>query len=209
LIMAVGMILGLAIFLKIPKHIWYSLILFVAWLPLLTQPTEQKNIPDRKIRPSSRLLNIYLISVMVFSYYVDCKSNRSQERNYVRYSQQLEEMASDGHEKLLFITAGSMLPFRVVLKPFANVAVFKQWHIIPFGWMNQSPIQIDMLKKYGIDDIFLAMLERPDFLIHMLPEEKSLFRTYYKERYGLEIVISLDRQSKNFSFYTFEKADVF
>ncbi len=57
-------------------------------------------------------------------------------------------------------------------------------HLVPLGWMQQSPTQRDIFARYGIDDLYAAIAASEVYLPLRSVESEALYLTYLREHYG-------------------------
>jgi len=58
-------------------------------------------------------------------------------------------------------------------------------HLVPLGWMQQSPTALAVLRRYSIDDLYTAIAAGGDVYLPLRRDENAaLYLTYLREHYG-------------------------
>lgn len=100
----------------------------------------------------------------------------------------------DPRQDELFICWGDRFPYESIL-PLESPDAWRNLHLYCLGWLQQSPINVAVKKRFGINDLAIAMVKEPDVYVlgsteaHRvhLNSEFDLFRTFVFEHYQLNV----------------------
>lgn len=100
----------------------------------------------------------------------------------------------DPRDDELFICWGDRFPYESIL-PLESPDAWRSLHLYCLGWCQQSPINQSVKKRFGIDNLAIAMVENPQVYLlgptetHRIPLDSELdhFQTFVYEHHKLNV----------------------
>ena len=132
------------------------------------------------------ILGISLGQLLVFRCSNEAVSgNRQLHADIARIDPQQDE---------LFICWGDRFPYESIL-PLESPDAWRNLHLYCLGWLQQSPINDTVKKRFGIDRLAVSMVEKPGIYVLgsaetnrvYLESEFDYYRTFVRERYQLSV----------------------
>jgi hypothetical protein len=76
--------------------------------------------------------------------------------------------------------------------------------ILPLGTELGTPHVAGTLRRFEIDNLYLALAARPDVFLISDEEKNALYVDYMREKYGLDVAVRPSFQGRTFAVYTVE-----
>jgi hypothetical protein len=77
--------------------------------------------------------------------------------------------------------------------------------ILPLGLELHTPHVAGTMKRFRIDDVYLALASRPDVFLISNDKQNSLYADYMREKYGLDVVLRPLFQGRTFTVYAVQR----
>ena len=100
----------------------------------------------------------------------------------------------------LFVVWGARLPIEY-FNLFDNLQAFKKFRLFRLAVHQRTPLQAEMLKRFGIKNLFQDMTDRPDVFLICAPDEGGMVVQYMREKYGREVFAEKTFDSPLFKAY--------
>ncbi|MEX0679336.1 MAG: hypothetical protein WD063_19830 [Pirellulales bacterium] len=134
--------------------------------------------------PSSRVVLILLVVGIVMGVYH--QGRRSV--HVFRKRRALEAFLADARpaDHKLYVSWEAALPFELI-SPLDNLAAWSGMPLLSLAWMQQTPWQEEIKRRFGISSLAQAMSERDDIVLVATPVHRALFVTFAKEHFQTDI----------------------
>ncbi len=154
-------------------------------------PTQSENRDGRRIR-TALLLILGLGSLLVTFRHYRHKNNAAPHTEAMIFCRNNPDAR---FFSLSLQSAPGLYPQKFCSHPLEH---WKNGNVIPVGdgWMFYTPVYRRYLKERRIDDPYLALTKENAFLVTYVTHEKErvfhLLRSFYKERYGIDVTFRLE-----------------
>ena len=101
----------------------------------------------------------------------------------------------------LYVVWGDAFPFRLI-DPLASLAFLRGMRILPLGSELHTPHVAGTMRRFGIDDVYLALATRPDVFLISDESKNDLYVDYMREKYGLDVTVRPSFEGRTFTVYT-------
>jgi hypothetical protein len=183
---SVGAAFFLAATAKLPTRVALPLLTSLAVLFLSAlgdpdpRPTATGTLPRTAWRAAAALLAAGALVIGVLTAVHSSGVNDSQAVRRREVLMGLEAIDPAG----VFVAWGAEVPrWAAPLSPWTGSGR-EGPHLVPLGWMQQSPTAVAVLDRYGIDDIYVAIARGEVSLPLRSAQYQTLYLTYLREHYG-------------------------
>jgi hypothetical protein len=123
----------------------------------------------------------------------------ARERHQHAFEADIRELAPRPSE--LFVAWGEAFPMKDI-DPLAPQ--LGEMRILPLGAELGTPHVAGTLDRFGIDNLYLALVSRPDVFLISDEEKNDLYVDYMREKYGLDVTVQPRFEGRTFAVYTVE-----
>jgi len=129
----------------------------------------------------------------------DVRRADARERHQNAFEADIRELAPRPSE--LFVAWAEAFPMKDI-DPLAPQ--LGEMRILPLGTELGTPHVADTLRRFEIDNLYLALAARPDVFLISDEEKNALYVDYMREKYGLDVTVRPSFQGRTFAVYTVE-----
>lgn len=199
LAVAAGVIVAVAVLLKpVPPRI--SMV--IAGTCALAAAFLAESRRERTPRTHRRILAILMIAALVAhaAYCVRYDIGRAYARDRQRHAFEadLAELAPRPSE--LYVAWGDAFPFKRI-DPLASFGPLREMWILPLGVELQTPHVAGTLERFGIDDLYLAPVVKPNVYLVSDERKNQLYVDYMREKYQLDVALRPRFEGRTFVVY--------
>lgn len=196
-----------------PERVYYPLLAFVAWLPLILEPGSI----TRKIKNKWAIQNVVLVLLLLPSVYKIYQNlshhqlaSKSSHINNKWLKQEVSKiLANHSQQQNLYVIWGPSLPWEV-LNPFEDIRYLKSFNVLGLGAAQQAPSSFEILDKFGIDNLYHALVNRNDVLLLLSNNNQqnmiNLLNAYYQQHFSHNITVTKFYSNEMFSIFKLGKA---
>ena len=190
-----------------PERVYQPIFYFLGILPLLLPGTTW--FTKNTLFSSSKKLPFILLAVILlllqghslYNYWLG--SNQKVTASKELFAE-LADIAPTTES--LYITWAAQFRWDLVL-PFGDLSLLKNFNTVQLGVSQQAPESTDMLKRYGIDNLYTALASQDNVYLLLRKYAKDhkidLYSTYMSEHYNLSVSPRLLHESNPFYLYRF------
>jgi hypothetical protein len=120
------------------------------------------------------------------AYGVGRQVRHSHKMNVARQELQRSFARLPRGDDRLYVFWAPGFPFEV-LSPLDNLRWLKDLHLLLISWPQTTPINEELKRKFGINDTYAALFERPNVYFLGDPKCVALYRNYVREHYGVDV----------------------
>ncbi len=196
-LVAVGIMVLLESFAKLPARVSEPMLTMLAWLPLVLGGGPARGQPPPKVSRATAAVGLVLIAVAVLlgvghprsPIRAAIEGSRRAQRTNAELRAALHRLQPEPRQTVVVL--GANFPYDAIL-PIEETHYLRDLRIVAVGASNQSPAQRRVLAARSLDDLPRALFERDDVLVALRPESEDdrLLERYIQEHYGVPVRVT-------------------
>jgi hypothetical protein len=187
----------LFLYLHLPERVSFSAFGVFAFAAALDSSSYRA---ARKLEPWSHLVGIVsallgfvatvvlLACVAVALVFCVCSHRAACIRGRERQERAAEMLARlQPREEQLFVLWADAFPTEDIVAPFRSLTVSRAFKALDLGGSARTPLGTNRLVEFGIRDLYLALVERPQLFLASDEPGNRVLAAYMKEHYGVRL----------------------
>jgi hypothetical protein len=182
------LLVALAFFSRLPERLYLPTLALSIQLGLWFGCLDRAGSPDELLPEGHSTLRTVLLALLLPLFLVpfNLRSHWSLGREDRETALELKRSVIGLHPKdnQLYVLWDSHFPYEL-WRAFDDFEAFRDFHILALAPFQRSPLQKEMLARFGVKNLFRDMVDRPDIFLICYPSDGLLYMQYLKERFGL------------------------
>jgi hypothetical protein len=169
---------------RLPPWVYTPMLAYVAGLALVLPEDDYlaSGLSRLRIVLQSALLTLLLAAWLVAIVH-HAKDAELARRLHDRLQRAVKELNPRPNQ--LYVLGGAPFPLEIITA--RDLEDWKDLKLLGLGFTTHSPVNRDRLREFHIDDIYAALLHRPDVFLIAQPPTMGGILTYLEDHYGVEV----------------------
>ncbi len=187
-----------------PPRVWYIIMIFITWIPLLLLSKKNNFRSFLKVKLYKKIILCLFAFLLLYNCFLSIQINSNNSKiNYESniWFHNLMDVFNPNPNNL-YIVWGEGFPYPLI-SPFDNLEYLENLNTIGVG-VPPTPTTKEVLAKYNIKDVYMAMLEKNNVFLCLHPAHKykqEMLEKYMLEHYNLSINYNPIFRSGAFNVY--------